>query len=157
MQTIASYRAPYAYLFTPTYTLLRNSLTITITGSNFNSVNTYTCLFYPKYSDVSSYTASDNFTYEATATYISTTQLTCVVPTSKENSTHSFAVALFYKGHKVIHFSESITYLDYIELITVTPVRGTKYGGTPITLQINNLPLDYSGYIPKCLFSFDFL
>jgi hypothetical protein len=67
-------------------------------------------------------------------------------------------VYLYYQGYRVKKFDVPFTYLDYIEILEVYPKRGTKLGGTKVTLKVRNMPsITDTSYTPICKFSFDFL
>lgn len=91
-----------------------------------------------------------------TAVYASDEIITCQVPLSVQNSSHSVYVNVFHKYMKIKTFLEPILYFDYIRLLQLYPPRGTRLGGTPVMIQVTNFADNSTEYYPTCKFSMDF-
>jgi hypothetical protein len=58
---------------------------------------------------------------------------------------------------KVHTFKDTINYINYLRLLSLYPLRGTVLGGTPMIVNVHNMPEESLDYVPRCLFSTDFL
>jgi len=122
-------RAPVIYSYDPKLTMLRQPLTITVKGRDFVNGQLYKCLFHPTQA-ASEYLRDLYLDNIITAIWDNSNQIRCHVPLSVQNASNSVYVSVFHGYMKLHTFKDPINYIGYLRLNSLSPIRGTKLGGT---------------------------